>query len=153
FDYLMRERDKRSTKDIHTLQTKTFYGNEKKRLAYVLGVMNMTLHGIEAPNIVQTNSPEGNLSDIQDKDRFDIVLANPPFGGKERKQIQHNFPIRTGETAFLFLQHFIKSLKAGDRDSGLLKYVQNLRAKCRDMKYLFNAIEPGCAPDTAEVHP
>ena len=77
--------------------------------------MNMILHGIEAPNIVHTNTLAENLADIQEKDRFDVVLANPPFGGKERKEVQQNFPIRTGETAFLFLQHFIKMLKAGGR--------------------------------------
>jgi type I restriction enzyme M protein len=75
--------------------------------------MNMILHGIDAPNIVHTNTLGENIADIQDKDPFDVVLANPPFGGKERPEIQQNFPIRTGETAFLFLQHFIKSLKAG----------------------------------------
>ena len=121
FEYLTREREKLTTKDLHTLQSKTFFGKEKKPLAYVLGVMNMILHGIEAPNIVRTNTLDENLSDIQDKDRFDVVLANPPFGGKERAEIQHNFPIRTGETAFLFLQHFIKSLKAGGRAAIVIK--------------------------------
>ena len=77
--------------------------------------MNMILHGIEAPNIIHTNTLAENINDIQDKDRYDVVLANPPFGGKERPEVQQNFPIRTGETAFLFLQHFIKVLKAGGR--------------------------------------
>ena len=54
-------------------------------------------------------------------DRFDVIFANPPFGGKERKEIQQNFPIKTGETAFLFLQHFIKSLKAGGRAGVVIK--------------------------------
>jgi type I restriction enzyme M protein len=83
--------------------------------------MNMILHGIEAPNIVHTNTLAENLSDIQEKDRFDVVLANPHFGGKERKEVQQNFPIRTGETAFLFLQHFIKLLKAGGRAGIVIK--------------------------------
>jgi type I restriction enzyme M protein len=83
--------------------------------------MNMILHGIEAPNIVHTNTLAENISDIQDKDRFDIVLANPPFGGRERPEVQQNFPIKTGETAFLFLQHFIKSLKAGGRAAIVIK--------------------------------
>ena len=83
--------------------------------------MNMILHGIEAPNIVHTNTLAENISDIQDKDRFDVVLANPPFGGKERPEVQQNFPIKTGETAFLFLQHFIKSLKAGGRAAIVIK--------------------------------
>jgi type I restriction enzyme M protein len=81
----------------------------------------MILHGIEAPNIVHTNSLGENIADIQDKDRFDIVLANPPFGGKERKEVQQNFPIKTGETAFLFLQLFIKTLKAGGRAAIVIK--------------------------------
>ena len=80
----------------------------RSRLAYVIAIMNMILHGIEAPNIVHTNTLAENLADIQEKDRYDVVLANPPFGGKERKEVQQNFPIKTGETAFLFLQHFIK---------------------------------------------
>jgi type I restriction enzyme M protein len=83
--------------------------------------MNMILHGIEAPNIIHTNTLAENLSDIQDKDRMDVILANPPFGGKERKEVQQNFPIRTGETAFLFLQHFIKMLKAGGRAGVVIK--------------------------------
>ena len=71
--------------------------------------MNLILHGVDAPNILHTNTLSENLADIQEKDRHDIILANPPFGGRERKEVQQNFPIRTGETAFLFLQHFIKS--------------------------------------------
>jgi type I restriction enzyme M protein len=87
----------------------------------VIGIMNMILHGIETPNIVHTNSLTENLADIQEKDRFDVILANPPFGGKERKEIQQNFPIKTGETAFLFLQHFIKYLRAGGRAAIVIK--------------------------------
>jgi type I restriction enzyme M protein len=81
----------------------------------------MILHGIEAPNIVHTNTLAENIADIQGKDRYDVVLANPPFGGKERKEVQQNFPIKTGETAFLFLQHFIKSLKPGGRAAIVIK--------------------------------
>ena len=110
-----------TTKDTETLQKKTFYGKEKKGLAYIIGTMNMILHGIEAPNIVHTNTLAENITDIQDKDRYDIVLANPPFGGKERAEVQQNFPIKTGETAFLFLQHFIKILKAGGKAGIVIK--------------------------------
>jgi type I restriction enzyme M protein len=110
-----------TTKDLNSLQTKTFYGKEKKSLAYVIAIMNMILHGIEAPNVIHTNTLSENLADIHDKDRFDVVMANPPFGGKERKEVQQNFPIRTSETAFLFLQHFIKILKAGGRAGIVIK--------------------------------
>jgi type I restriction enzyme M protein len=110
-----------TTKDLETLQKRTFYGKEKKSLAYVIAIMNMILHGIDAPNIIHTNTLTENLADIQEKDRFDVVMANPPFGGHERKEVQQNFPIRTGETAFLFLQHFIKILKAGGRGGVVIK--------------------------------
>ena len=110
-----------STDNLKTLQESTFTGKEKKNLAYVIGIMNMILHGIEAPKLIHTNTLGEELSSIQEKDRFDIILANPPFGGKERKEIQQNFNIKTGETAFLFLQHFIKSLKTGGRSAIVIK--------------------------------
>ena len=121
YDHLKASHPKRTTAQDRILQERTFYGKEKKSLAYVIGIMNMILHGIEAPNILHTNTLTENLADIQDKDRFDVVLANPPFGGKERKEVQQNFPIRSGETAFLFLQHFIKMLKAGGRGGVVIK--------------------------------
>ncbi len=120
FDY-MRSKTGLTTKDMKALQETTFYGREKKSLAYVIAIMNMILHGIDAPNIVHANSLADNLMDLQDKDRCDVVLANPPFGGKERKEVQQNFPIRTGETAYLFLQRFIKILKAGGRGGVVIK--------------------------------
>lgn len=120
FEYL-RANKNLTTKDIEILQKKTFYGKEKKPLAYIIGTTNMILHGIETPNIVRTNTLTENLTDIQEKDRYDIVLANPPFGGKERAEVQQNFPIKTGETAFLFLQHFIKILKAGGKGGVVIK--------------------------------
>ena len=120
FDYL-KSNGSLTTKDLTTLQTRTFYGKEKKSLAYVIAVMNMILHGIETPNIIHTNSLTENLADIQEQDRFDVVLANPPFGGHERKEVQQNFPTRTSETAFLFLQHHTRMLKAGGRGGIVIK--------------------------------
>lgn len=121
YEFLRNQTKKLTTSQLKTLQEKTFYGKEKKSLAYIIGIMNMILHGIEAPNIVHTNTLSENLADIQERDRFDVVLANPPFGGKERKEVQQNFPVKTSETAFLFLQHFIKSLKAGGRGGVVIK--------------------------------
>ena len=119
FDYM--RPNAKSTADLETLQTKTFSGVEKKSLAYVIGIMNMILHGIEAPEIVHDNSLGRSLTDIQPKDQKDVILANPPFGGSERREIQQNFPIRTGETAYLFLQHFMKMLKPGGRAAVVIK--------------------------------
>jgi type I restriction enzyme M protein len=113
----------RSTRpsDLETLQKNTFYAKEKKSLAYVIAIMNMILHGIEAPNVLHTNTLGENLQDIQPSNQHDIILANPPFGGKERPEVQQNFTIKTGETAFLFLQHFIKTLKPGGRGAIVIK--------------------------------
>ncbi len=124
FDYMRHSKGKLenlTTKDIEVLQKRTFYGKEKKGLAYIIGIMNMIFHGIEAPNIIHTNTLAENIADIQEKDRHDIVLANPPFGGKERAEVQQNFPIKTGETAYLFLQHFIKIMKAGGKAGIVIK--------------------------------
>lgn len=124
FDYLLHSKGKPenlTSKDIEILQRRTFYGKEKKSLAYIIGIMNMILHGVEAPNILHTNTLAENLADIQEKDRYDIVMANPPFGGKERAEVQQNFPIKTSETASLFLQHFIKILKAGGKAGIVIK--------------------------------
>ena len=111
-----------TTTELKKLQTKTFYGVEKKTLAYIIGIMNMILHGIESPNIIHKNTLEDNIQEIQNKDRVDVILANPPFGSQsEQQQIQENFPIKTGETAYLFLQHFIKKLKAGGRCGVIIK--------------------------------
>ncbi len=107
--------------ELITLQTKSLYGAEKKTLAYIIGIMNMILHGIESPNIIHQNTLETNIQEIQNKDRVDVILANPPFGGKEKANIQENFPIKTGETAYLFLQYFIKKLKVSGRCGVVIK--------------------------------
>lgn len=120
YEYLRKGRDL-TTKEYEQLQKKTFYGKEKKSLAYIVGVMNMILHGIETPNIIHTNTLAENTNDIQSSDRMDIVLANPPFGGTERAEVQENFPIRTGETAYLFLQHFIKILRVNGKCGIVIK--------------------------------
>lgn len=124
FDYMKNSKggtEKLSTPETDKLQKHTFYGKEKKSLAYIIGIMNMILHGIEAPNIIHTNTLSENIADIQEKDRYDVVLTNPPFGGKERAEVQQNFPIKTGETAYLFLQHYIKILRAGGRAGIVIK--------------------------------
>lgn len=119
YDYL--RQSELTTSELRTLQTETFYGKEKKSLAYVIAIMNLILHGIEAPNIIHINTLADHSDDIEEKDRYEVILANPPFGGKERKEVQQNFTIKTGETAFLFLQHFIKNLKAGGRAAVVIK--------------------------------
>ncbi len=127
----IKENKSLTVSELKKLQSKTLYGKEKKNLAYVVGLMNMILHGIESPNITRTNTLEENIMDIQNKDRVDVILANPPFGGGEQTQIQENFPIKSGETAYLFLQHFIKKLKDGGRAAIIIKdtFLTNADAK------------------------
>jgi len=101
FDYLKSSKSL-TTRDMGTLQKRSF-------------------HGVETPHILHTNTLSENIQDIPEKNRYDAIMANPPFGGKERSEVQQNFPIKTGETASLFLQHFIKSLKAGGKAGIVIK--------------------------------
>ena len=117
----MRQSKSLTGSELVALQTKSFYGAEKKTLAYIIAIMNMILHGIESPNIIHQNTLETNIQEIQNKDRVDVILANPPFGGKEKTNIQENFPIKSSETAYLFLQNFIKKLKLNGRCGIIIK--------------------------------
>ena len=109
------------TDDERILQESTFTGKDDKPLPYIIATMNMILHGVECPNIINTNTLTENLADVQERDRFDYILANPPFGGKERAEVQQNFTIKTSETAYLFLEHFIKHLRAGGQAGIVIK--------------------------------
>lgn len=97
------------------LNQQTFFGNEKTPLPFVLCLMNLTLHGMEYPQISKTNTLGRDIRGIEDHEKYDIILANPPFGGKEQKMIQKNFPIESNATELLFLQHMEKSLKVNGR--------------------------------------
>lgn len=94
------------------LQEKTFFGQEKKPLPALLGLMNMVLHGVAAPRIVRRNTLEENIRSVSE--RYDVVLTNPPFGGTEGRHIQANFPVQATATELLFLQHIMKKLKPED---------------------------------------
>ena len=107
----------KNAKDQIKLQTDTLFGIEKKPLPYLLGMMNLLLHGIENPNIRRDNALKNPLNEIGEKDRFDVIVTNPPFGGEEEAGIQLNFPesLRASETALLFMQFVMRSLKHGGR--------------------------------------
>ena len=119
FNY-MQEQIK-SVADSDTLQKRTFFGKEKKGLPYIIATMNMIFHGVAAPNILRGNTLSENLATIQEKDRKNVILANPPFGGSERAEVLQNFDIRTSETAYMFMQHFIKVLKIRGRAGIVIK--------------------------------
>lgn len=101
----------KNDKELDFLNNQTFFGNEKTPLAYIMWVMNMILHGISNPNINKKNTLTTDIRSIQEKNKFDVILANPPFWWKEKDVIQQNFPIKTNATEMLFLQHITRSLK------------------------------------------
>jgi type I restriction enzyme M protein len=98
--------------DRKRLQTASIFGCEPKPLPYLLGQMNLLLHGLDAPQIDPGNALRFKLSEIGERDRVDLILTNPPFGGEEEKGIQGNFPEdrQTAETALLFLQLIMRKL-------------------------------------------
>lgn len=120
YEYLKKQQ--RTIEDWETLQTRTLYGTEKKPMPYLLGMMNLLLHAVEYPNLVRDNTLARPLPEITDRQRYDAVLTNPPFGGEEEGGIQANFPegSRTSDTALLFLQFIKRSLRRpkGDRPGG-----------------------------------
>jgi type I restriction enzyme M protein len=99
------------------LQTQSIVGNEAKPLPYMLAQMNLLLHGLESPEVVRGNSLAQKLTDITERDRVDVILTNPPFGGEEERGILGNFPEdkQTAETALLFLQLIMRKLRATPR--------------------------------------
>lgn len=107
------------------LQDSTFYGQEKKPLPYLLGCMNMILHGVFSSNLVRKNTLADDVRKFTEKDRFDVILTNPPFGGTEHDSVTSNFPYPSRATSITFLQHIMKKVKRGGRvgmvmDDGVL---------------------------------
>jgi type I restriction enzyme M protein len=107
----------KNSKEQRTLQNETLFGVEKKPLPYLLSTMNLLLHGIETPDIRRDNALKNPLNEIGEKDRFDVIVTNPPFGGEEEAGIQLNFPenTRASETALLFMQFIMRSLRRDGR--------------------------------------
>ena len=106
--------------DRKRLQTQTIFGCEPKSLPYLLGQMNLLLHGLDAPQIDPGNALRFKLTEIGEKDRVDVIATNPPFGGEEEKGIQRNFPDdrQTAETALLFLQLIMRKLHRQPTSAG-----------------------------------
>jgi type I restriction enzyme M protein len=129
-DFMRKSRgDDLTGADEDTLKHKTFYGREKDNLIYPIALANLILHGIDEPHIwhgntlTQQATYEGLFTDAAAT--YDVILTNPPFGGKEGKEAQTNFIYKTGATQVLFVQHILNSLKAGGRcgivlDEGVL---------------------------------
>lgn len=104
-----------SGKELDALNRKTFFGVEIKPLTYLLGIMNMILHRIEGANLEQANTLELHSANVLEKHKYDVILSNPPYGGKLARELQTNFTIHSGATEILFLQHIMANLKKGGR--------------------------------------
>jgi len=113
--------------DVRVLQTRSIYGGEAKSLPYLLAQMNLLLHGLESPQIASGNSLTVKVTEIGDRDRVDIILTNPPFGGEEERGIQANFPgdKQTSETALLFLQLIMRKLRRAPKPGRAAVVVPN----------------------------
>ena len=114
-DYIRRNARSLNSRDLETLNRRTFYGFELKPLTYLLGIMNMLLHHVDGANLELANSLELHSANTAEKDKYDLVLANPPYGGKLTKELQTNFTFRSGSTEILFLQHIMTNLKKPGR--------------------------------------
>jgi type I restriction enzyme M protein len=137
---------------LETLKRHTFYGREKENLIYPIALANLVLHGIDEPHIWHGNSLTG-VASYADlfrgaPEQFDIVLTNPPFGGKEGKDAQTQFAYKTSATQVLFLQHVIDALKSGGRcaivlDEGVL-FRTNEAAFVQTKRKLLNDCDLWC---------
>lgn len=125
FDHLKEQ--VRTVEDHKLLHAITLYGGEAKSLPYLLAQMNLLLHGLESPNIDYGNALRNKLSDIGERERVDVILTNPPFGGEEERGILDNFPSdkQTAETALLFLQLIMHKLRKASVHSRAAVVVPN----------------------------
>jgi type I restriction enzyme M protein len=112
FDYIRTNNSERTVEQDAFLQAQTFWGNEKKAVPALLGMMNLALHGVTAPKLRRRNTLEEPMKTTP-AERFDVVITNPPFGGTENSAVQDNFPVQSNATELLFIEHIMKKLKSG----------------------------------------
>ena len=142
-----------TAEQLTILKQGTFYGREKENLIYPIALANLVLHGIDDPSLWHGNTLTGQeiYGGLFDNapPAFDVILTNPPFGGKESKEAQTNFDYKTGATQVLFLQHVIRRLREGGRcgivlDEGLL-FRTNEDAFVRTKRKLLDDCDLWCA--------
>lgn len=104
-----------SGEDLERFHRGTFFGREMGALAFLLGTMNLILHDVHDASLELENTLEAHSNDVPESAKYDVILANPPYGGKMAQQMQTNFTVRSGSTEVLFLQHIMKNLARGGR--------------------------------------
>ena len=115
------EKQIKTTEDAEAVND-SIYGIEKKQLPYMLCVTNMLLHGVENPRVYHDNSLLNDVLDYTEKDQFDVVLMNPPYGGSEKNDVKNHFPsdLASSETADLFMSVIMYRLKQDGRAAVIL---------------------------------
>ena len=124
-EYIRRTAGALSGAALEKLERESFFGIELKPLTYLLGLMNMLLHRIEGANLELGNTLERHAQHVPERHRYDVILSNPPYGGKLAGELQTNFTIRSGATEVLFLQHIMANLAAGGRIGWYLRKSQH----------------------------
>ena len=119
-EYIRRTAGALSGAALEKLERESFFGIELKPLTYLLGLMNMLLHRIEGASLELGNALERHAQHVPERKRYDVILSNPPYGGKLAGALQTNFTIRSGATEVLFLQHIMANLAAGGRAAVIL---------------------------------
>jgi type I restriction enzyme M protein len=114
-DYIRSNTQSIKSSDMKKLQNDTFYGIELVPLTYLLGTMNMLLHRVEGARLEMANTLEIHSTNVQEKDKHQVVLSNPPYGGKLTREVQTNFTVKSASTEILFLQHIMATLAIGGR--------------------------------------
>jgi len=114
-EYIRGNSGKLSDSDLRRLQNDTFFGIELKPLTYLLGTMNMLLHRIEGARLEMANTLELHTANAPEKNKYSVILSNPPYGGQMSRELQTNFTIQSGSTEILFLQHIMANLAKGGR--------------------------------------
>ncbi len=114
-EYIRKNSGRLSDSDLKRLQNETFFGVELKPLTYLLGTMNMLLHRIEGARLEMANTLELHSANVPEKNKYSVILSNPPYGGKMSRELQTNFTVQSGSTEVLFLQHIMANLAKGGR--------------------------------------
>ncbi len=114
YNHILKSKNVFTTKEDQILHN-MFYGQEKKDVPYLIGIMNLLLHNLPTSHIYKTDTFAEDVRKIQEKDRVDVILTNPPFGGKFDERLKVNFPVKSSDTELMALQYVMRKIKQGGR--------------------------------------
>jgi len=114
YNHMLKSKDVFTTKETKVLRS-AFYGQEKKDIPYLIGIMNLLLHSLPAFHIYKNDTFVENVRRIQEKEKVDVILTNPPFGGKFDERFKDNFPVKSSDTELMALQYVMRKIKQGGR--------------------------------------